>query len=187
MSREDARSLFRGGPERLAVGFFGRIEPEKGIQQALAGCASIQDLEWHIFGGGTLESRLREAYRHSSVYFHGRVDSVADAMLAMDVIVIPSQWDEAFPFVALEAMSLGLPIVASRVGGLPEAVEDRVTGLLVPKDDPSALRAALKSLASDSGLRLEMGRAARERYRERFTLEAMLERYDRQFRRWLDT
>ncbi|MCX7800501.1 MAG: glycosyltransferase family 4 protein [Fimbriimonadales bacterium] len=185
MTAEQARARFGVTPGCLAVGYFGRLEPEKGIEGALAACAGVRGLEWHVFGGGSLESRLRDACNGRSVLFHGKVESVADAMAAVDVVAIPSWWDEAFPFAALEAMSLGLPIVASNVGGLPEAVDEGVTGFLVPKEDPKALRSALEELSAHPERRRSLGEAARRRYRELFTLEAMLERYDRLLRDWI--
>ena len=87
------------------------------------------------------------------------------------VVVCPSR-REGYGVVAREAMAYGRPVVASAVGGLVDAVEDGVTGLLVPARDPAALRSALERLLADSELRARLGEAARERARERFSWEA---------------
>jgi len=85
-----------------------------------------------------------------------------------DVVVVPSSWAEPFSRVLLEAMRMGRPVVATRVGGTPEAVEDGVTGLLVPRDDPDALAKATAELLLDLGRRERMGAAARRRAAEVF-------------------
>ena len=87
---------------------------------------------------------------------------------AADVFVLPSL-DEAFPVTLLEAMALGKAIVATRVGGVMEAVHDEVEALLVPPDDPVALTAALRRLLQDSALRERLGRAAQARFEAAFT------------------
>src|SRR5260221_14071446 len=85
-----------------------------------------------------------------------------------------SLW-EGLALVSLEAMAAGLPVVATRVSAVPEAVVDGETGLLVPPRDPSSLAGALRRLAEDPALRERLGRAGRARVRERFGLERMIE------------
>ena len=91
---------------------------------------------------------------------------------ACDLVVAPSRY-ESFGLTALEAMIFAKPCIASDVGGLPEVVADRETGLLVPPDDPEALAAALLRLINDEALRRVMGAAGRRRYEARFTAEKM--------------
>lgn len=93
---------------------------------------------------------------------------VAAWMGVSDVVVVPPITCDALPRVALEAQAHGKPVVATRVGGLPEIVEDRVTGRLIPPGDWQALRDALLELASDPALRQRWGQAAQARMRERF-------------------
>jgi glycosyltransferase involved in cell wall biosynthesis len=95
-----------------------------------------------------------------------------------DVLVFPSQWDEPFAAVPVEAMSCGLPLVATTAGGTPEAVEDGVTGILVPPADPDAMAAALATLAADDGLRLRLGANAARVARERFDIQTYLDRLE---------
>ena len=87
------------------------------------------------------------------------------------VVVCPSH-REGYGVAAREAMAHGRPVVASAVGGLLDAVEDGVTGLLVPPRDPTALRTAIESLLADAELRQRLGSAARAAASERFTWEA---------------
>ena len=86
------------------------------------------------------------------------------------LLVMPSFY-ESFGIACLEAMAFGLPVVATRVGGLPEVIEDGVTGLLVPPGDADALAQAMIRLLSDADLRRRMGQAGRERVLKEFTTE----------------
>jgi glycosyltransferase involved in cell wall biosynthesis len=96
---------------------------------------------------------------------------------AFDVCVVPSLRQESFGLLALDAMRAGRPVVATRVGGLPEVVDDGVTGLLVPPGDPAALAAALERLLADPGLARGLGEAGRRRAAERFDAARMAAEY----------
>jgi glycosyltransferase involved in cell wall biosynthesis len=91
--------------------------------------------------------------------------------------VVPSVWDEPFGFVAIEAMSVGRPVIAYRVGGLPEIVEDGVSGRLVPRGNVEELTRAVRELLDDETSARRMGHAARERVEQRFDYELMVDRY----------
>jgi glycosyltransferase involved in cell wall biosynthesis len=94
---------------------------------------------------------------------------------AADVVVVPSVWPEPLSRVLLEAMQLGRPVVATRVGGTPEAVDDGVTGLLVERSDATGLARAIIELLRDPERRAKMGAAARERARETFREERIVD------------
>jgi glycosyltransferase involved in cell wall biosynthesis len=111
------------------------------------------------------------------VIFAGRRDDVPAVIASLDIVVLPS-YREAQGVSLLEAMAQARPIVASRVGGIPEFVEDGVTGLLVPPRDPPALATALVRLLRDRGLGASLGRAAREVVRERYCLDLMVGRVE---------
>ena len=90
---------------------------------------------------------------------------------------------ESFCLSILEAMYFGCPSVARRAGGIPEVVEDNVSGLLVPSDNPDAMARAIESLIQDPKRRMAMGQAAQRRARERFSAEAIVPRYEALYRR----
>jgi glycosyltransferase involved in cell wall biosynthesis len=94
----------------------------------------------------------------------------------MDVFVLSSV-TEGLAMTLLEAMAAGKPIVATRVGGNPEAIAEGETGLLVPPRDPAALAGAIGALLADPRRAASMGAAGRERVRQEFSLQAMVRRY----------
>ena len=100
------------------------------------------------------------------------------------MLVFPSEWDEPFAAVPVEAMSSGMAVVATTAGGTPEAITDGETGLLVPPGDPDALAAAVRRLALDDTLRLDLGRAASRVARERFDIGAYIDRLEAGYERW---
>jgi glycosyltransferase involved in cell wall biosynthesis len=108
----------------------------------------------------TLESEIRRLHLEDRVRLTGERHDVPDLLAAADVFVLSSE-SEGLPVSVLEAMATGLPVVASRVGGLPELIVDGETGLLVEPRDPDALAAALERLVADRALRRELGAAGR--------------------------
>lgn len=102
---------------------------------------------------------------------------VPDLLGAADFFVLPSRM-EGLPLAALEAMAQRLPVVTTRVGGIPEVVFDGEHGFLVPPEDPDALAAAMSKLARDPHLRARLGEAGAARAREEFSFERMTDKYD---------
>jgi len=100
-------------------------------------------------------------------------DPVA-AIVGADLFAMPS-WNESFPYVILEAMSVGLPIVATDVGGIGEAIRDRVEGVLVPARDVLALADGIGGLLADSKTQARLGAAGYDRVQTQFTLDGMVE------------
>jgi glycosyltransferase involved in cell wall biosynthesis len=107
------------------------------------------------------------------VTFTGRRDDVPAVTAALDVAVLPS-YREAQGLSILEAMALSRPVVASAVGGIPEMIEDGLTGLLVPPHDPAALAAAIVRLLRDHPFADTLARAARDQIHDRFCVELMV-------------
>jgi glycosyltransferase involved in cell wall biosynthesis len=141
--------------------FVGRLSEEKGIDELLEATAGLPRV---VVGDGPLRDRVPDA-----------VGFVAPRELGPHferaaVVACPSR-REGYGVVAREAMAHGRPVVATAVGGLADAVEDGVTGLLVPSRDPAALRAALVRLLEDAELRARLGTAAREAAERRFAWE----------------
>ncbi len=107
------------------------------------------------------------------VQFLGNRTDIPELMAKAHVFALCSKW-EGFPLTILEAMRAGLPVIASRVGGVPESVIDGQNGFLVEPSDLSQLAVSVKRLIDDPLLRMRMGAAGRALYEERFTVTAML-------------
>lgn len=103
----------------------------------------------------------------------GRVPDLGPLLAAADAVVVPSIADESLPLTVLEAMAAGVPVLASRLAGIPEAVIDGVTGRLFEPGDAGALAGLLRELAADPGAMSALGAAGRERWRERYSISAM--------------
>jgi glycosyltransferase involved in cell wall biosynthesis len=162
------------------IGTACRLVPIKGVSVLLEAFARLGTefprARLEVAGTGPEEARLREAAAAlgmtERVRFLGWVRDLPAVSAAWQVFVLPSL-EEAFGIAAVEAMHLGLPVVATYAGGLPEVVEDRVTGLLVPPGDPTALAAAIGELLRSAADRRTLGDAGRRRARERFGTAAM--------------
>jgi glycosyltransferase involved in cell wall biosynthesis len=100
-------------------------------------------------------------------------------MAAMDIIAIPSVWQEAFPYAALEAMSLGRPILGSCVGGIPELVQDGETGLLFENRNSAQLSTLIQGLSERRSELVRMGETGQTRYQENYTVPHMAARIEK--------
>ena len=154
--------------------FVGRLSEDKGIEFLIqADLLGHISLPIAVVGVGPLGTRLREACSRpgSRLTWLGRKskDEVRTLMKSARVLVLPSLWYEGFPMVAVEALSLGLPILASRIGGLPEIIEDAVSGILFTPGDIQSFAAALLLFTCNRERELEMRSAARRRFLERYT------------------
>ena len=171
-----------GLPEgAFLVGYLGALEEKKGLLDLLPAAASagIEGLQVVMAGEGSLGPEL--AARPGCLLL-GRLEDPRPFLRSLDVFAFPSH-QEALPLALLEAMAAGLPIVATRVGGIPEAVEDEGTGLLVPPRDRERLASALRRLAADPDLARRLGEAARARAAREFSVERMVEQTLQVYRR----
>ena len=129
-----------------------------------------------LVGGGDDEAMLRSAAAGlSNLTFTGFVDNVGDYLAAFDVFILPSN-REGIGSILLDAMEQGLPVVASRVGGVPDIVHDRKNGLLIDPASPAQLRDALLTLRADPDLRRTFGQWGQE-FAKDFTGEVMCRKY----------
>lgn len=162
------------------VGVIGSLLAIKGQRWLLEAAprilARFPDVRFLIAGEGPERHALEEQARtlDGRVVFAGYLPDPLEALAGLEVAVVPSTV-ETFSLVSLEAMALERPLVASRVGGVPEVVEDGVTGTLVPPEDPGALAAAIGAYLADPALAAAHARAGRQRVLERFTHERMAE------------
>ena len=163
------------------VGVVARLEPEKGHQTLIEAwphvLREVPDAYLLIVGEGSRRDFLEQwAAAHKvahRIIFTGRRDDIPAVTAAIDVAVLPS-WREAQGLSILEAMALSRPVVASGVGGIPEMIEDGVTGLLVEHDNPVALAAAIARLLTDHALADTLGRAGHDLVHNRFCIELMV-------------
>lgn len=155
-----------------------RFEPQKDHVTLLRALAGLTDLPWELelIGDGPLLEDVRaEAGRlgiRERIRFLGARKDVAERLAMAQVFVLASNW-EGLPRSILEAMRAGLPVVASDVGGVCEAVLDNHSGFLVPRKDVEALRARLRQLIDNPSLRVKMGHAGRSRFKHHFTFRIM--------------
>lgn len=171
-----------GVDDDFVILFVGRLAWNKGLQYLIDSMRDIRK-EFHnskllICGRGGLESQLRDQVEANGlakeIMFLGMVP---DGMLpryyaCSDVVVVPSVF-EPFGLVPLEAMSMRKPVVACNVGGIPEAVQDGQTGLLVPPKNSTAIADAVVSIRNDPDLAKKLGSNGRRLVEESFTLRAM--------------
>ena len=122
-----------------------------------------------------VEQQVEAAGLRDRVEFLGERRDIPEILAAGDIFALFTNW-EGFPISILEAMRARLPVVASNVDGVPEAVDDGRTGYLAPAGDVAAFRNALEKLIADPDLRARMGAAGRRRFENEFTVEAMLDR-----------
>jgi glycosyltransferase involved in cell wall biosynthesis len=168
-------------PGSQIVGVVARLEPEKGHQTLIEAwpqvLRKVPGAYLLIVGEGSRRDFLEQwAAAHKvahRVVFTGRRDDIPAVTAALDVAVLPS-WREAQGLSILEAMALSRPVVASDVGGIPEMVEDGVTGLLVEHDNPIALADAIVRLLTDHVLADTIARAGHDLVHDRFCIELMV-------------
>lgn len=159
----------------LVVGTSGILEHRKGLDTLIAACAAADvPLRLEIYGDGSLRSELQQQATGLGVNatFHGEVSDVRDRLEKLDLFVLASR-DENLPMALLEAMAAALPVVATRVGGVPELIEDGVSGKLVAPEDIDGLAAAITSMGSDEPLRERLARGASRRVADHFSDETM--------------
>ena len=166
------------------------LRPQKGLDVLIRAVAEaareLPAVRVAIAGEGPERGRLEELATElgvaDRVLLLGHRSDVPDLLAAFDVAV-SSSWFEGSPLAALEYMDAGLPVVATRVGGMPDLIEDRVHGRLVEPGDPGALAAAIVEVVRDRDRAAEMGARARERRRAEFdlngTVRALEEMYER--------
>lgn len=182
-AKDRLRSEYGLRPDLLLVGIVGTLKPIKGQDSFLKMAKRVLDagLEAHFFIVGAdplpgepylkkLEALVSELGLSGRVRFTGFRKDNLDVIRSLDILVSAST-EEAMPRNLIEAMALNRPVVATSVGGVPELVEEGMTGLLVPPQDAVALAEAVVRLARDPDLRRRLGEAGRCQVEERFTLD----------------
>ncbi len=186
--RSALEKMFRRKPQIL-VGAAGRLSPEKGfavlIEAARLLIAKSRDVGFVLFGEGKLRRQLEGLIARSDLKEHfvlaGFTDRLHCYLPHFDVLALPS-YTEGLPVVVLEALAAGVPVVATAVGGTPEAVQDGTNGYLVPAGDAPALAGRIASLLSDPDTRRQMGLCGQQRVKEYFNFSSRARDYEKLFR-----
>ena len=184
-----SRFGFHGPKASGPVVTVARLSPEKDVANLVRATAMAVErapaLRVEVAGGGPCREELGRLAAGLGVAdriaFLGEVRDVPAVLARARMFVLPSR-SEGIPLTVLEAMACGLPVVGSRVGGLPEVVEEGVTGLLVPPADPAALATAMVEIWSDPDRRDRMGNAGRRRADECFDIRRMVAQYEALYR-----
>jgi glycosyltransferase involved in cell wall biosynthesis len=163
--------------------YLGRLETAKGVDLL---CAAVDRLAYtqpnlrlEIVGWGNIESLLQQEYgNHPNICFHGGVfGTEKESLLAnADMLVVPSVWPEVFGMVIIESYAFGKPVIASRIGGIPELVQESETGFLVEPGDVTSLQRIIEYAFKNRHLVAEMRRACFAAAR-RYSLEDVTEQY----------
>jgi N-acetyl-alpha-D-glucosaminyl L-malate synthase BshA len=187
-SRGEVRQELGVADDEVMILHSSNLRPVKRIDLLLETLARVRPRDAFklvILAGGSFEPYIKDVQRlglEDRVMVRENVNEIEDYLQAADLGLFTSE-TESFCLSILEAMYFGCPSVARRAGGIPEVVEDNVSGLLVPSDNPDDLARAIESLIQNPKRRMTMGQAAQRRARERFSAEVIVPRYEALYRR----
>lgn len=186
-TRRETIQGFRFRPDDIIITVSARVEEQKGQRYLIEACAQAGSLLPRLqvlFAGEMVDQAYRKECIQRAcelgvidrVHFLNHVENVGQLLQNTDILVLPSIEGEAFPRSVLEAMSSGIPVVATDCGGTREAIEHGVSGFLVQPRDSAEMSRRIAMLSEDSVLRRRMGQAARKIAVERFGIERNVER-----------
>jgi glycosyltransferase involved in cell wall biosynthesis len=181
--RSTVRKAFGISNDTCVIGSVGRLTPVKGLPHLMRAIKILSEeglpVKLWLVGEGILKDELDRLVNElgivGQVAILGHRKDASDLMQAMDIFVLPSL-HEGIPMALLEAMGTRLPVIASRVGGIPEVIDDGINGLLVEPADPVGLARMCRRLMNDAELSKRLGRAARERIEQQFSSSTMATR-----------
>jgi len=162
--------------EPVVITMVARFDQQKDQATLIRAIAGISNLQLNFIGDGptlpTMQALVADLELTSQVRFLGFRSDIAECLAQSQIFALISHW-EGLPRTIIEAMRAGLPVVATQVGGVAEAVLDEVTGFCIPPEDETMLRQRLQQLVQAASLRQKMGAAGRQRYQTQFTFERM--------------
>jgi len=177
VSYEEARKKLGLEPGVFVVGTIAELHKNKGLSYLAEAAEKIPNATFAIIGEGEERKRLAlaiAAHRlEKRVLLLGYIPNARTLISAFDIFILPSI-KEGLPYVLLEAGARGIPTVATNVGGIPEIIEHKKTGLLVEPKDPSALAEALNRLIGDESLRKKLGASLKQKIQRNFSLDVMV-------------
>ncbi len=181
IDRIKMKQVFQIGPDEKVIGMIGRLEPVKGpayfIEAAKIVAEQFAQAKFILVGEGSLrrrlERRIEEAGLRGRFILTGWREDIPQVLSMLDLLILPSL-NEAVGIVLIEAQALGIPVIASCVGGVPEIVKDNQAGILVPPGNIRDLARAINYLLADEQKRQEMGQKAKAWVEGRFRVEDMV-------------
>ena len=185
------RKKYEIPPQAEVLMAIGRLHREKGFDYLIRAVAPLiytrNNLYLVLVGDGTEKHALQKIAQRAGIAHRvictGYVPTVGLMLAVSDIFILPSVVRESFGIVLLEAMAAQKPVIASRLGGIPEIVDDGVTGILVTPGDEKELSRAIASLLADPLLRNKMGQEGRKRVAHYFTHTRMIDAFDRLIQR----
>jgi len=184
-SRVSQPALFKDGV--YIIGTIANLYPPKGLTDLITATQFLpQNVVTVIIGSGALRTTLQDQITKQGleqrVFLTGHIDAASTLIPGMDVFVLPS-WKEGFPWAILEAMAARVPIVATRVGAVPEILENGKSGRIVAPKNPQELATAISQILDNEALRQEMPIQAHQKLLRSFNVLKMVEEYERLFRK----
>lgn len=166
----------------FVIGYVGRLSAEKGLRYAIEALSLCDERAMLIVAGDgaeleTLQKQVDDLGLDQRVQFLGYVNEPSAVFTAIDMLVVPSLWNEAFGRVVVEAMGYGTPVIATAVGGMQEIFEDGVEGFLVPKASAAAIAKAIDVCVRDHAKWQAMGLASRALALEKYSTERVAAEY----------
>lgn len=186
LTREEVLLKFGIPKDKFVVGTIAVLKPRKGLSYLIKAAKKViekyQDVRFLIIGSGPLEKKLKGEVKslglQEYILFQNYYECIADIYKSINLFVLPSL-TEGIPAVLLEAMAFGVPIVATQVGGIPEMIENGVSGILVPPKNSEVLADAIIKIYENPHFTLEMAKNARIQFEKHFTAEVMARQYEK--------
>ncbi len=178
LPREIARARLSLDPDKFIIGTIAELHKNKGLEYLKTALTNWQgeSLTWALIGEGELHSQVKSwkaNWQGESLTWVGAKDNAAQYLKAFDLFVLPSI-KEGLPYVLLEAGLAALPVIATRVGGIPEIIDHEVDGILVNPKDPPALAQAILELQTKSSKSAQFGQKLRAKIQTKFSPHLML-------------
>lgn len=180
---------------KFIIGFMGRLRFKKGVMVLLESAKLLRnekDIIFVIFGSGIgadddcseeAKAFVRKHNLENKVFFRGFIErnNLPDVYKSLDVLVVPSIFNDSFPCTVIEGMAAGLPVIASKIGGIPEQIEDLKSGILVDPNNPEAIRDNILLLLKNKELRNKIKTNAKEKVKKEFNESIQTKKFDEVF------
>ncbi len=180
--KKGIRSEIGLSPNDVVVSFIGRLIEEKGVESFAALAKILKGKAKFLIAGDAMTDEYLKKIMDmitDDVIYVGYRKEIEDIYMTSDIIIVPSQWEEPFGRICIEAGAARKPVVATRVGGIPEIVEHGVNGFLVEKDDLDAMVKFTQELIDNAQLREEMGKKGRKLVEEKFSISTHVREIER--------